>query len=150
MKKLSMATLLLGLGMTQVSVADYVAPNITHDPFMRQQVVYQMNTADVAEQAQTMRYVKNHLATLGKDNGEIQVVVFGPGISLLSSEDEKLNADISALRAQGVKFAVCNNTLKAKNIDFHQLHQVTEQDIVPSGVVEVVFLQQRGFTYFRP
>jgi hypothetical protein len=68
----------------------------------------------------------------------------------LQSDDEKMNAAIDNLRQQGVKFAVCNNTLKAKNIDWHSLHDVKETDIVPAGVAELAFLQQHGFAYIKP
>jgi hypothetical protein len=71
-------------------------------------------------------------------------------MSLLQSNDEKLNKAVDDLRAKGVKIAICNNTLRNKNIDWHSLHGVKEVDIVPGGVAELAFLQQRGFAYIKP
>jgi hypothetical protein len=150
MKRILPALFALSIGFTPLCYADYVQPNIQHDPFMFQHVVYQLNTGDDAEQLQVLRNANNHIQTVGKSNIELRVVVFAGGVSVLQSDDEKMNAAIDNLRQQGVKFAVCNNTLKAKNIDWHSLHGVKETDIVPAGVAELAFLQQRGFAYIKP
>jgi intracellular sulfur oxidation DsrE/DsrF family protein len=140
----------LSIGFTPICSADYVQPNIQHDPFMHQRVAYQMNTGDDQEQLQIIKYANNHIQTIGREQIELQVVVFGAGMSLLQSNDEKLNKAVDDLRAKGVKIAICNNTLRNKNIDWHSLHGVKEADIVPGGVAELAFLQQRGFAYIKP
>jgi hypothetical protein len=150
MKRIIPALFALSIGFTPICYADYVQPNIQHDPFMFQHVVYQLNTDDDDEQLQALRNANNHIQTVGTGNMELQIVVFSGGISVLQSKDEKMQLAIDKLRQQGVKFAVCNNTLKAKKIDWHSLHGVKESDIVPAGVAELVFLQQRGFAYIRP
>ncbi len=151
MKKTSLLMLLGALSMSASVYADYVQPNIQHEGFGTQKVAYQMNTGDDKEQLQIIKYVNNHMQTVGKDNMEVQVVVFGAGISLLQSTDEKLNKAIDAIRANGVKIAVCNNTLRNKNIDWKTLYKVKETDIVPGGVAELAHLQQqKGFAYIAP
>jgi intracellular sulfur oxidation DsrE/DsrF family protein len=146
----SLFLLAASISMTSIAQAEYVQPNIQHDPYGMQRVAYQMNTADAAEQLQIIKYANNHIQTVGKPNMELQVVIFGAGISLLQSDDEKLNKAIDALRAEGVKIAICNNTLRNKNIDWKSLRGVKEADIVPGGVAELAFLQQRGFAYIKP
>ncbi len=150
MKRMIPALFALSIGFTPICSADYVQPNIQHDPFMHQRVAYQMNTGDDQEQLQIIKYANNHIQTIGREQIELQVVVFGAGMSLLQSNDEKLNKAVDDLRAKGVKIAICNNTLRNKNIDWHSLHGVKEADIVPGGVAELAFLQQRGFAYIRP
>jgi len=145
MKRTSLLVLLGALSMSASVYADYVQPNIQHEGFSKQKVAYQMNTGDDKEQLQIVKYVNNHMQTMGKDNMEVQVVVFGAGISLLQSTDEKLNKAIDGIRANGVKIAICNNTLRNKNIDWKTLYGVKESDIVPSGVAELAYLQQKGF-----
>lgn len=49
------------------------------------------------------------------------------------------------LRGAGVKFAVCNNTLKGMDLDWHTLDGVKEQDIVPAGFLEVGWLANHGW-----
>ena len=48
---------------------------------------------------------------------------------------------IDALRGRGVHFVVCNNSMREQGVDFHKLYHVTDADIVPSGFLEVAFLQ---------
>jgi len=146
----SLLLLAAGMGITTMAHADYVQPNIQHEPYGMQRVVYQMNTGDADEQLQIIKYANNHMQTVGKQQIELQVVVFGAGVSMLKSDDEKLNKAIDALRAEGVKIAMCNNTLRNKNIDWKTLRGVKESDIVPGGVAELAFLQQRGFAYIKP
>ncbi len=143
----ALATSLL---MTTPVYADYVAPNIQHEAFGSQKVVYQLNTGDEQEQLQVLRNANNHVQIIGKEHIDLHLVVFASGISVLQSNDEKITQAIDKLRQQGVKIAVCNNTLKAKNIDWHTLYQVKESDIVPAGVAELAYLQQKGFAYIRP
>jgi intracellular sulfur oxidation DsrE/DsrF family protein len=96
--------------------------------------------------------LRNHVAALGKDHVEIRVVDHGDGVILFSmaSTDEKLAQLIDARKADGVRFLVCQNTLDERHIDWHTLYGVSEDDIVPSGVAEVVRLQMMGFTYVHP
>jgi uncharacterized protein len=96
--------------------------------------------------------LRNHVAALGKDHVEIRVVDHGDGILLLSmaSTDDKLAQSIDARKADGVRFLVCQNTLDERHIDWHTLYGVTEEDIVPSGVAELVRLQMMGFSYVHP
>jgi hypothetical protein len=50
--------------------------------------------------------------------------------------------------ARGVKFEVCEITLKNRNLKKDQFIQ--EADFTPSGVVRLAKLQKQGFAYIRP
>jgi intracellular sulfur oxidation DsrE/DsrF family protein len=116
-----------------------------------QRVVYQLNVGDPETQLKALKYAQNQIdAVGGRANIELHIVLFDAGVSILQTEDAKINSNIDALRALGVKFAVCNNTLKNKNIDYRTLKDVREVDIVPSGVAEIAFLQRRGYSYMKP
>jgi intracellular sulfur oxidation DsrE/DsrF family protein len=56
---------------------------------------------------------------------------------------------LDALRADGVRFLVCANTLRERQIDWHSLYGVKEEDMVPSGVAELARLQAVGFVYIH-
>ena len=46
---------------------------------------------------------------------------------------------------QGIAFNVCANTLKGKKLNYKtDLYDVSEKDIVPSGVAEIAHLQRSG------
>ena len=58
---------------------------------------------------------------------------------------------VVSLKSQDVEFHVCNNTLKGRKISYeNDLFDVYEEDIVPSGVAELSYLQQKGYTYIKP
>jgi intracellular sulfur oxidation DsrE/DsrF family protein len=56
-----------------------------------------------------------------------------------------LREALDAVRAAGVQIELCNNSLRGQDLDFHALYGVREADIVPSGFLEVAWLQSRGF-----
>ena len=59
------------------------------------------------------------------------------------------DVSVQELKARGVEFRLCNNTLVQRKID--RARVVAEADIVPSGVAEAARLQAReGFVYLRP
>jgi intracellular sulfur oxidation DsrE/DsrF family protein len=95
--------------------------------------------------------IKNHIAAVGKDHVEIRVVDHGAGVDLFQAAktDKELAERVDALRADGVRFLICANTLKERQIDWHQLYGVKEDDIVPSGVAELARLQAMGFVYIH-
>lgn len=95
--------------------------------------------------------INNHIEAVGKDHVEIRVVDQGAGIDLfqMADGDKDLARQVDALRAKGVRFLICANTLKERKLDWHQLYGVKEDDIVPSGVAELARLQQMGFVYIH-
>ena len=96
--------------------------------------------------------VGNHVAAVGKDHIQVKVVDLSGGVDLLqqAATEPELAGKIDNLRAQGVVFLVCKNTLAARNIDWHTLYGVKDTDLVPSGVAEISRLQQQGYTYVHP
>ncbi len=131
--------------------------------YEKQKVVYHVNTDDASTQASALGNVQNQINAVGKDNIEVKVVMHGDGISLLLEPDglegtkmkhanatPEIQAKISGLKDQGVKFEVCANTLKGREVPVDALYDVDQADIVPSGVAELSRLQQMGFTYIKP
>jgi intracellular sulfur oxidation DsrE/DsrF family protein len=72
-------------------------------------------------------------------------VLYGAGLKMLVDPDPALKTAIDQLRGDGVRFAVCNNTLEGMNLDWHTLYHVQEKDIVPSGFLEVGWLADHGW-----
>lgn len=96
--------------------------------------------------------IKNHIDAVGKDHVEIRVVDHGDGLILfqMANKDPDLAHRIDALKAEGVKFLICSNTLRERHIDWHTLYGVKEDDLIPSGVAELARLQQMGYVYIHP
>lgn len=119
----------------------------------KQKVVYHLNGDDPKVLMGAMRNAQNHINSVGAENVEIVVGMHGGGIALLQKAvtDENFRAAVDNLKMQNVKFLVSNNTLKAKKLDYHKdLYDVKADDIVPSGVAHLSYLQQQGFTYIKP
>jgi intracellular sulfur oxidation DsrE/DsrF family protein len=121
-----------------------------------QRVAYHINSNGGDENRYyfaSMRNVQNHINAVGAENLEVAVVMHGNGLGLLAEamDDTQLQTVISSLKTQGVSFRVCANTLRGRDIDYTtDLYDVWEEDIVPSGVAELSYLQAQGYTYIHP
>jgi intracellular sulfur oxidation DsrE/DsrF family protein len=133
------------------------------DHYGKQKVVYHINDDDPAHQASALGNIQNHINAVGPGNLDLKVVMHGNGLSLLLYPDaaadtklergnanEALQAKITGLKNQGVDFLVCANTLEAKQVELENLYDVSEADVVPSGVAELSRLQGMGYTYIKP
>ena len=107
---------------------------------------------DTASQAlKGLRNIRNHLDT---DPGvKITVVTHALGVDFLMTGTKDRNespydATVAALKARGVKFEVCEITLKNRNLKKEQF--IEEAEFTPSGVVRLAKLQKQGFAYIKP
>ncbi len=156
--KLSITAALLSLAIL------FAGNAVASERYGKQKVVYHINYDNPKAQAGALRNVQNHINAVGKDNLDFKIVMHGKGLSLLlepeALDNTKLKygnatpviqAKIAGLKDQGVEFKVCANTLKGKKISYEDdLYDVEKADIVPSGVAELSYLQQMGYTYVKP
>jgi uncharacterized protein len=120
-----------------------------------QRVVYHVGDEGGPDHAQwrvALGNMRNHLNALGGANLDLACLLNATGIRLLlaAAEDPELGRQVAALRARGARFLVCGNSMRGQKLAREALFQVSETDIVPAGVVELVRLQQQGFGYIRP
>lgn len=116
-------------------------------------VVYHID--DAALQAtKGLRNIRNHLDVAPETR--IMVVAHANGVDfLLDGAKDPKNADIdygalvSALKARGVRFEVCEITLRNRNLKKEQFS--LDAEFTPSGVARVGALQYRErFAYIKP
>ncbi|KPK73669.1 MAG: hypothetical protein AMJ84_01660 [Acidithiobacillales bacterium SM23_46] len=130
-----------------------LAANAQAAGYDKQKVVYHINSADTKTQKGALRNIQNHINAVGKDNLDLRVVMHGGGVAMLQTaqKDEDMKGSIEKLKLQGIHFNVCANTLKGKKLNYKtDLYDVSEKDIVPSGVAEIAALQQKGYVYVKP
>ncbi len=113
-------------------------------------VVYHVDNA-VAQGLKGLRNVRNHLDT--DPAAKITVVSHAEGVDLLMEGAKAANGTeyaplVSALKARGVQFEVCEITLKNRSLQREQFIQ--EADFTPSGVVRLTKLQLQGYAYIKP
>jgi intracellular sulfur oxidation DsrE/DsrF family protein len=150
-------------GLMLVSFAMLAANNAFAEgkAYDKQKVVYHINYDDPKAQAGALRNINNHIRAVGAENLDAKVVLHGKGLSLLldpgsktglpkANGNQEMTAKIATLKDLGVKFNVCNNTMKGKKITLNDLYDVDQKDIVPSGVAELSALQMKGYTYIKP
>ena len=119
----------------------------------KQKVVYHINYDDPKKQKGAMRNIQNHINAVGADNLDLRVVLHGNGVSLLkrANESQDFEATVANLKNQEIKFQVCSNTLNGRKISYeNDLYDVSQEDIVPSGVAELAHLQAQGYSYVKP
>lgn len=113
-------------------------------------VVYHVN--DTQSQAlATLRNIRNHLDT--DPTAQITVVTHAFGVDFLlegmkDRNETSFDATVAALKNRGVKFEVCEITLKNRNLKREQF--IAEADFTPSGVVRLTRLQLQGHAYIKP
>ena len=113
-------------------------------------VIYHIDDA-AAQGIKGLRNIRNHLDT--DPSAKITVVTHAQGVDFLM-EGAKDNTGgafagpVAALVARGVKFEVCEITLKNRNLKKEQFLQ--EAEFTPSGVVRIAKLQIQGAAYIKP
>lgn len=87
----------------------------------------------------------NNIYNILKTNEELEVVLLLNGEAPRAAiEDERL----SDLISKGVNVSVCNNSLNSLKINRNDLLEGI--NVVPAGVMELVYKQADGFAYIRP
>ena len=134
-----------GVKSPEAKLGSYVEPKMSHEQYGVMKIVVPITTDDKAIQGMKLRNIENSLESAAKWDGKVQstVVLYAKGVSLLKNPDPAVQQKIDALKAKGVQFDVCDNTLREQGIDFHQLYHVVDRDIVPSGFAEVAYLQSK-------
>ncbi len=123
----------------------YVKPNFKHASYGDLRVVVALTSDDHGIQGMKLRNIANALKAVDEWKGHltVKVVLYAKGLTLLKNPEEGVQKQLDALRARGVQFEVCNNSLSEQGVDFHALYGVTDADIVPSGFAEVAYLQAK-------
>ena len=115
--------------------------------------VYHIDNAE-AQATKGLRNVRNHLDVA--PDTKIIVVTHANGVDfLMEGAKDKANPNIdysslvSDLKARGVKFEVCEITLKNRNLNKNQFN--LDAEFTPSGVARIGQLQSREkFAYIKP
>jgi intracellular sulfur oxidation DsrE/DsrF family protein len=114
-------------------------------------VVYHLSEG-LAQASNGLRNIGNHLEVNPK--AHIVVVSHARGVDFMMKDAKDANGNryedlVEQLRMRGVRFEVCEITLRNRKLSKDQF--IAETTYVPSGVAEVTRLQQReGYAYLKP
>jgi intracellular sulfur oxidation DsrE/DsrF family protein len=120
-------------------------------------LVVQINQNDPVVMNLALNNVTN-VVEYYKAKGEpvsVEIVAFGAGLNMLRQDKSTLLDRISTFQQKmapsKVQFSACNNTMKRmEKEEGHPISIVQNATIVPSGVVRVIELQEKGWSYVRP
>jgi len=121
--------------------------------FAQDKVVYHIDDTE-AQATKGLRNIRNHLDTA--PDTRIIVVAHANGVDfLMEGAKDKKNPDIeyaslvSALKARGVRFEVCEITLRTRGLKKDQF--ILDAEFTPSGVARIGQLQSREkYAYIKP
>ncbi len=140
LKKLLASALLASLALAANAIA-------------QDKVVYHIDNTE-AQATKGLRNIRNHLDVAPET--KIVVVTHANGVDFLfegAKDPKNPNLDygalVGALKSRGVRFEVCEITLKNRNLKKEQFSM--DAEFTPSGVVRVGQLQTReGYGYLKP
>jgi intracellular sulfur oxidation DsrE/DsrF family protein len=86
---------------------------------------------------------------------DVDVVTYGPGLHMLRADTSPVLDRIKSLKDSAfpskIQFSACNNTKEGmEKKEGHPINVLSEAVIVPSGVVRLIELQEKGWSYVRP
>src|SRR5713226_9359154 len=85
----------------------------------------------------------------------VDVVTYGPGLHMLRADTSPVQDRIKNLKDYAfpskIQFSACGNTKEGmEKKEGHPITVLSEAVVVPSGVVRLMELQEKGWSYVRP
>lgn len=139
----NLAFLILALALPALASAQSTGARVvTHKKL---KVVFQLTSSDTLVQKGLIKQLNNFLDAA--PNARLEVVCHNNGITLLQTSATKQADNIRALKARGVDFVACENTMRDRKITRAEL--LPECRTVPAGVVELALKQEADWQYIR-
>ena len=113
-------------------------------------VVIQVSTADPKVHALALSNAVNLQKHYGIDNIAIEIVAYGPGLSIFTKQSTVLER-VTSLIVEDVTFTACGNTMDtiARNTG-KQPELIEGVGKVQTGLARIIELQEQGYSYVRP
>jgi intracellular sulfur oxidation DsrE/DsrF family protein len=120
-------------------------------PFAEAHVVLQLADGDAKTQARVLSVANNLIKHYGgPDFVDIEIVAYGPGISLLYPDNVN-SQRISSLLANDVRFVGCMNTVETIERKTGKRPDLISETIpVQTGVARLIERATQGFVVIRP
>ena len=125
----------------------FVAPAAMADAAKKQGVVIQVSDDNPKTWNQALNVVKNVQSAYGKDNVDVELVVFGNGSGLLKFDSPLANRIDDAL-GDGAIVSMCENTMRGQKLTTADMHP--KIGYVKAGVIEIIEKSKQGWSVVRP
>ncbi len=131
-----------------VACVAFLPPSPAHaQAAAKQKVIFQVSDNDPAKWNLTLNNARNVQTDLGKDNVQIEIVAYGPGLNMLLRES-KVEGRLAEALDNNIGLLACENTM-------HNTKKTREDmyggiSYVPAGVTHLMKRQREGWAYIRP
>jgi uncharacterized protein len=112
----------------------------------KHQIIMQLTSGDAAVHKGLIKQL-NNLKTGWGDTVAIEVVCHGPGIDFLTTDKTKFKDEIYQLKAKGIEFVVCENSLREREVPKEAI--LPDMSFVKMGIGEIVLKQEAGWIYIK-
>jgi len=132
-----------------------VAPQSAVAEMKTHKVVLHLDDSDPKRMNMVLNNVKN-VRKYYDAKGEkvvIEVVAYGPGLHMLRKDTSPVADRIAkmSLEIDNLQFSACGNTHRGMSKKAgKKIELIEEATMVPSGVVQLIALQEEGYSYVRP
>lgn len=133
----------------------FAAPSLAQEEQVVHRIAFHVDENDPKLMNLTLNNVQNvtaYFESIG-EAVEIQVVAYGPGLNMFRADTSPVADRIAvlSLEIEGLTFAACGNTMrKMSEKSGEPIELLDEAIVVQSGVVQLVLLQEAGWSYIRP
>jgi len=96
--------------------------------------------------------IKKYYDAIG-ESIEIELVAYGPGLHMFRTDTSPVAERIAmmSLEIDNLTFSACGNThTNMSKKAGKEIELIDEANMVPSGVVQLISLQENGYSYIRP
>ena len=117
----------------------------------KHKLVIQVNSKDALTQKIALNNAVNIQKAYGVDNVDVEIVAYGPGLSMLTPKNKKQAARVKSLAVQGITFSACGNTIKKLTKKAGKAPKlIAGVQVVPAGVKRIIELQEQNYSYVKP
>lgn len=141
------ALLACGLGFAPAAAYAQSAGAQAAQKSERYKLVIQVSDNDPAKWNLALSNARNVQADLGKNNVDIEIVAYGPGLNMLK-DDSKAADRLAEALDNNVGLIACENTMR--NTGVHKADMYGGIGFVDAGVVHIMKRQREGWSYVRP
>ncbi|MFZ6875789.1 DsrE family protein [Undibacterium sp. Di27W] len=138
-----MALSIAALGQTDVMAQQDARTQVVQ----KTKVVFQISDGDNRKWDLALNNVKNVIKDMGKDNIEVEIVAYGPGVDMFKFESPAASR-IDEVIKMGAHVVICENTMRAQKIS--KADMLENLGYVEAGVSQLIKRQQQGYAYIRP
>lgn len=114
---------------------------------VRNKIIFQVSDDDMRKWNMVLGNAKNVQQDLGESKVVIEVVVYGPGLGMLTF-DSPVGSEVADAINAGIKFVACERTMRGLHLSKDDM--LPSLGYVSSGVVELMLKQQEGYAYIKP